>query len=100
VTATPVELAVAIPVISGAVVAVELHVVVSFFEQAMASLIVAASELFCAKRRFDVTDPRSTLMASMPSTTPNVTSTVTMVATAPCSRRALNTASEFSHRIA
>ncbi|MGO4663050.1 hypothetical protein AB4Z14_14385 [Terrabacter sp. 2TAF16] len=66
---------------------------------ALASAMAAESDAFWTERRELMTDPTSALIASMPMTMPHDTSTVTMMATAPRSRRLVRI-SLFSRRIA
>ncbi|GAA2490469.1 hypothetical protein GCM10009858_30640 [Terrabacter carboxydivorans] len=75
------------------------QIVASPVAHAFANAIDVASAAFCTERRWDMTEPTSALMASIPVTTPHETSTVTMSAAAPRSRRP-GTAPRFSRRIA
>ena len=84
-----VEFALAMLVTAGADAAVAEQVDASRLEHAYASVIAAASEEFCPVRRWVMMEPMSALIASIPTTTPRVQMMVTIVATAPRSRREL-----------
>ncbi|KRB43863.1 hypothetical protein [Terrabacter sp. Root181] len=97
-TVAPVEFAPA--KLASAVVALAVEqMVASFLAHATARDITAASEEFCTERRWDATEPRSAVMASIPITTPQLTRTVTMMAAAPRSGR-MDRRTRFNHRIA